>query len=370
MPDRTLRTVHVDAERGFSGGEVQVFLLLEGLRARGHQVLLVAPPASRAGEEARRRGIECAAVPMRSDADLCAVWRLSRLFRQSGADLVHLHTGRATWLGGLAAAWAGIPAITTRRMDRPVRRNARNRLVYRRLVRRVAAISGPVAELLREGGVPPERIELIHSAVDVPRPPTPDGRRRLRAELGAGADDVVLLVLATLVARKGIDVLLRALGGLTDLPHVVLWIAGEGPEREALERLAAELGVAPRARFLGRREDAQALLAACDVYCLPSRREGLGVSALEALASARPVVASRVGGLAEAVEDGRTGLLVAPDDAAALCDALRRLAADPDLRLRLGAAGPRSLERGYLTAQMVGRYEDLYRRVLAEGQVA
>ncbi len=119
-------------------------------------------------------------------------------------------------------------------------------------------------------------------------------------------------------------------------------------------------------RFLGRRSDVPDLLEACDVFVLPSRREGLGVAALEAMARGRPVVASAVGGLAETVVTEQTGLLVAPGDAAALAAALERLLADPALARRLGAAGAARVEQHFLAEQMVSAYETLYREILAE----
>src|ERR1044071_8722366 len=113
----SLRIAHVDAEKGFSGGEVQVFLLMGGLRERGHGAVLICPPASRAEAEARSRGLETIAVRMSGDLDLGAVPKLKRAFESWKPDLVHLHTARATWLGGLAAKLAEAPAITTPRMD-------------------------------------------------------------------------------------------------------------------------------------------------------------------------------------------------------------------------------------------------------------
>ncbi|MFN0009934.1 MAG: glycosyltransferase family 4 protein [Planctomycetota bacterium] len=360
-----LRIAHIDAEKGFSGGEAQVFLLLDGLRSRGHEVLLLCPPRSRAEDEARRRGIEVAAVRMASDLDLGAVSGLRRAIEGFGAELVHLHTGRATWLGGLAARFAAVPAITTRRMDRRIAKNWRSRLIYGPLVARAVAISPAVHEALLEAGVEPAKVSTIPSSVDpaalAPRVQRETTRRALEVPEGA----LVLLVLASLIRRKGLDVLLDALATLRN-PGIVLWIAGEGPERAALEAQAERLGLAARVRFLGRREDAADLLAACDVYVLPSRREGLGVSALEAMAARRPIVATRVGGLGDAVADERTGLLVPPEDAAQLARALTRLAADPALRRRLGEAGPARLAEGFLASQMVDAYEKLYRDLLEE----
>jgi glycosyltransferase involved in cell wall biosynthesis len=143
-----------------------------------------------------------------------------------------------------------------------------------------------------------------------------------------------------------------------------LWVAGDGPERAALTQLAGELGLDDRVRFLGRREDAADLLAACDVFVLPSRLEGLGVAALEAMAARRPVVASAVGGLAEAIVDGETGLLVPPDDVDALATALVRLVDDAVLRDRLGSAGPQRIADAYSAQQMVDAYAALYRDVV------
>ena len=367
-PAPPLTIAHVDSETGFSGGEVQVFLLLEGLRRLGHRVVLFCPPQSRSAERASELGIEARTLPMANDLDLAAVLRLKRELRALGADLVHMHTGRSTWLGGLAAWRAGIPAVTTRRMDRRVKRGWRTGLIYRSLVRRAVAISPQVAELLREGGVPEERILMIADAVDPARLRPAVPRARTRGELGAGDDEVVLLTLSALVPRKGIDVLLDALHRLRDESGArrVLWIAGDGPERGALERRARELGLADAVRFLGRREDAPELLAACDVFVLPSRREGLGVASLEAMAAGRPVVASRVGGLGFSVVDERTGLLVPPDDAEALAAAVRRLSAERALRERLAQAGPERVAEGFLAEQMVAAHEQLYREVLAE----
>jgi glycosyltransferase involved in cell wall biosynthesis len=361
---RSLTIAHVDAERGFSGGEVQVFLLMDGLAARGHDNLLLCPPHSAAEHEARRRGIACATVPMRNDADVAAVWRLARPLRHD-IDLVHLHTGRAAWLGAVAARLAGVPAIVTRRMDRPIRPGLRTRLIYRHLTRRVVAIAPGVAARLTAGGVPAARITCIPSAVDPVRVRPRRGSSATRAAYGAAPDDQVVLALSSLVTRKGLDVLLDAvaiLGQRGIRPWV--WIAGDGPEQAALAAQAARLGVDRQLNMLGPTTDVGDLLAACDLFVLPSRREGLGVAALEAMAAGRAVVASGVGGLGDAVVDGRTGLLVPPGDADALADALAKVLGDAALRSRLAAAGPTRIAEGFLSDQMVEAYLRVYRDVL------
>jgi len=366
-PRRPLTVAHVTGETGFSGGELQVFLLLEGLRKRGHRSVLLCPEGSRSCEQAAARGIEVRPIRTRNAWSLRSVWQIRRELRAVAPDLVHLHTGRANWLGGLAAWVLGLPALTTRRMDRAVKRDVRTHFMYSRVVRRAVAISQAVRERLVEGGVPPAMIRVITSAVDPDTLYPQLGRAQTRAQAGLANDALLLLVVAALFPRKGVDVLLDALGRLAeDGLRPALWIAGQGPARPALEKQARELGLAHQVRFLGERADIADLLAACDVFILPSRSEGLGVAALEAMAAGRAVVATRVGGLAEAVVHERTGLLVPPGDPAALAGALAPLLRDPALRARLAAAGPARIDEGFRADQLVEAYEALYGELLAE----
>ena len=371
MTSQTHCIVHVDVEMAWSGGEVQVFHLMEGLRERGHTSVLVCQPGSRCEQEGLDRGFEVKVVAMRNDVDLRAVRRLEKAFCEYDAAIVHLHTGRAAWLGGMAARRVGVRAIATRRMDRRVRRNPKTRLLYSHLVDAVAAISPSVAESLAAGGVARGKIRIIPSVVDpqdlVPNTPRAD----VRESQGVASDAMVLLVLASLIRRKGIDVLLDALkllarGGVT--PQV--WVAGEGPERNRLEIQAASNGLSGSVQFLGFRQDVPDLLNACDVVVVPSRREGLGVCVLEAMAAGQPVVASAVGGIPFALRDDKEGLCVPSDDPAALADALGRVVRDPDLRRRLAAAGRRRIDARFRPDAMVAAYESLYDEVLCRSAIA
>lgn len=354
--------VHVDPERAWSGGEVQVFLLMEGLRARSVPQVLVAPRGSAAERTARERGFDVVPIALRHSCDVVSVLRLRALLRT--ASLVHLHTGRAAWLGAIAARLAGCPVVVTRRMDRTVRRGPRTNFVYRRTARAVIAISPAVRQCLLDGGVPAAAIDEIPDALDEARLLAPNGRAAVRRALGLGDERFVVLALAQLMHRKGLDVLLRAQASLRD-PRLCVLLAGEGPEATALRALADELQLGSAVQFLGRRSDAGDLLAACDLFVLPSRAEGLGVAALEALGAARPVIASKVGGLADLIVHERCGLHVPPDDPAALAAAIARLRDDAALRERLAAAGPARVDQGFRVAQYVERHLAVYARVLA-----
>ena len=282
MP-RHLTVAHVTGESGFSGGEVQVFLLMEGLRKRSHTNVLVCPLGSASDAEARRRGIETRPVPLRSEGSLRGVHGIRRELRDIGPDVVHLHTGRANWLGGLAAWHLDLPAITTRRMDRSVKRNLRTRFLYGSCVHRAVAISHAVGHQLMRAGVPESMVRVVRSAVAPEALHPQNGREATRATLGLGADTVCLLAIASLVRRKGIDVLLQALALLREAGlRPALCVAGEGPQRARLERITRQRGLSDQVRFLGQRDDTADLLGASDLFVLPSRQEGLGVAALVA----------------------------------------------------------------------------------------
>jgi len=230
-------------------------------------------------------------------------------------------------------------------------------------VGRYAAVSRDIAaELVERFHWPPDKIEVVYNAVRLERfgAPAPAG---LREEL-AGEGPLVLTC-ARLDEQKGHDVLLRA---AVELPGVAFAFAGDGPLRAELEALAAGLGLDDRVRFLGRRDDVPALLAACDVFALPSLYEGSSLAVLEAMAARRAVVSSAIGGTKELIEDGHSGLLVPPGDSEALGDTLGRALGDASLRETLADAARKRVERDFTPAAMVGANERIYGELLGDGR--
>jgi glycosyltransferase involved in cell wall biosynthesis len=344
-----VRVLHVDPERGWGGGEVQVLGLIRELGLRGQQATLAADPAGRIGRAAADAGIPVVPLRIANHVDVRAALRLRRLI--AGHDVVHFHTARAHAL----APWCpgGVRRIVTRRMDYVPRGGPYVRLLYNRAVDRVIAISEGVRAALLRAGVEAGRIRVVSSGVDVAAfadvgPATRDAVRRA---WGIGAEATVVLVVGALEERKGHAVLLDAARRLRpSRPDLRLVFCGDGSARQRLETAAAKLG--GTVVFAGFRSDVAACLAAADVVALPSLHEGLGVAALEAMAAERPVVASRVGGLAEVIVEGETGALVPPGDTEALARAVDRLAADPSLRARLGAAGRARVVARHTMARM------------------
>jgi glycosyltransferase involved in cell wall biosynthesis len=229
-----------------------------------------------------------------------------------------------------------------------------------RLFRRILAVSEDVkTRYAQELRVPARKLVVVRNAIRV----TPAGRTpdpALRAALVAGRPDYVVLTPARLHPQKGHTYLLAA---AVKIPDATFVLAGDGPLRAELEAHARNLGVTDRCVFLGDRTDVPDLLAAADLFVLPSLFEGLPVSVLEAMAAERPVVATAIGGTDEVVRHEETGLLVPPCDPSALAAAISRIRSDPSLARRLAAAGRERVEREFsseVTARKVmGIYDEL-----------
>ena len=223
------------------------------------------------------------------------------------------------------------------------------------------AVSDDTRRSLVAQGYPPRLVEVVHNGIDVEAEAAKHGAG-LRAELGVPEDAVLIGEIARLCDVKGQRELIEA---VALVPGVHVALAGAdleqgGAYRAMLERLADERGVADRVHFLGFRADAAAVLDQLDVLVLPSWIEGLPVIVLEAMAHAKPVIATPVGGTAELVADGETGLLVPPRDPERLAEAIRSLAADPELGRRLGLAGRERVEREFSESEMTRRVLEVY----------
>jgi glycosyltransferase involved in cell wall biosynthesis len=219
-------------------------------------------------------------------------------------------------------------------------------------------------------GADASRVEVIYNAVDFGMLKTTMSREEIRSRIGVPAEAIAAGVIARLTDQKGHGVLFDAIASTPALASLHLIVIGDGPLRASLEARAAALGLSPRVHFLGARRDLGDLLAAMDLFVLPSLWEGLPLSLVLAMGAALPVVSTTVAGIPEVVRDGSTGLLVPPGDAAALGAALARLVGSTGDRERTGAAArefvlPRFGVDGYVTAM-----SSLYERLLAREQAA
>jgi glycosyltransferase involved in cell wall biosynthesis len=365
---------HIDAERGFRGGERQLLYLAAALRARGRRNVVYCRAGGELEAEARRQGFETRTLPFLNEWDPFSAWRLASDALREGA-VVHSHTGHAAGIAALAAL-RGVPFVAHRRVDFPVGGLARA-LKYGRAGRTVA-VSGAIAEILRSSGLPAGSISVVPDGLPVTAeesgwsqtpasefaPPSPAEKKELRRALAAelGLDPAADWVgnLAALVPHKDHDTLLAAaVIVLLKRPCARFLIAGRGPEEARLAESVDRMGLSGKVLLLGHRSDPLRVMKALDVYVQSSWGEGMGSVLIEAAACGVPVAATRAGGIPEVVEHEATGLLVAPRSPEALADAILELLQDPEKARGLAEEGRRRLPRFGLT-RMADDMEKIY----------
>jgi glycosyltransferase involved in cell wall biosynthesis len=351
-----MRVLHVHRIGGIGGSERHLLALLPALAGLGLDVRFLGLDDTGRAPDPFYAALEVPyeRVPAPRDVDPALALRVVRAVRRLRPDLVHTHLVHADVYGALAAR----RLVSTKHNDDPFRagpfRHVERLLAAR--VERVIAITEQLARFQVERvGLPAEKVTVIHYGLDVP--PEPWGSNPPDA---VPAEARVLLCVARLEPQKGVDVAVRALPAVRERhPHAALVVLGEGPQRAGLEELAGTLGVADAVYLLGRVPDVAAWLGRAAVLVHPARWEGFGLALLEAMLAGVPVVASRVSSIPEIVVDGETGVLVPPDDPAALADAVASILTDPQ---EYGAAGRARALAEFSVERMARRTLDVYER--------
>lgn len=362
----SLGIVHVAKVAGISGSENHLLLLLPDLHARGHDVRLVMlhegePGAEELAVQLEREGVPVERLRMRLALDPLAFARVTRSIRRRRPDVVHTHLVHADFHGLPAGRLARAPLLVSTKHGFNPFRGGRGFAAADRAVARLAdvhvAISHGLARYLAESeGFDEDAFEIVHYGI-VPGPPPTDPPAEPR-----------LAIVGRLIPIKGHDVLLAALARVREeLPEATLEIAGDGPFDAELRATVARLGLTDAVSFLGRVSPAAPVFERAAVVVVPSRGEGFGMVALEAMERGRAVVASDVGGLPEIVEDGVSGLVVPPDDPDVLAAALLELLRDPARAAALGAAGRDRALAAFSQDRCTDRVEELYRAALETG---
>ena len=364
-----MRTLHLDSGRTWRGGQGQALLLLRGLGARGHDVLLLAPEGPLL-EKSRAAGIETRVWPARGEWDVASLLGARAAIGAFRAEMVHGHSARAHALGVPAANLERVPVVVSRRVDFGVAGNPLSALKYRMGVERYLCISRGVMDVMRSAGIPETRLALVPSGVELPDlaavRAARAGARTLRETLGLPEGAPVVGTVAALAPHKNHADLMRAAAIVRRTrPDVRFAWAGEGECRPALERQRRELGLEDTVHLLGFRADVHALISQFTLFALSSYLEGLCTSLLDAQALGIPIVATAVGGIPDVIEDGRNGRLVPGRDPAAFAAAVLEALASPDRAAAWAAAGRESV-RSFTADAMVTNTLRVYDDVLRE----
>jgi|Deesub1362A_J573_1020465.scaffolds.fasta_scaffold00162_22 glycosyltransferase involved in cell wall biosynthesis len=306
--------------------------------------------------------------PLNAWVDIRVIRRLVDLLRQERIQLLHTHLVRSDIYGRIAGRIAGVPVISTiHNMERHFKGGGLGDAIVRLLDRKtigysrlVTTVSHSLRDYIHEAyRFPLERIHCIPNGID---PPTSRHPSITRDTVGVAKDMPLIGTVARLHEQKGVDILI-------DAAHIILkkgirmgvLIVGDGPLKDELILRAGQKELGNNVRFVGFQRDVYGYLSLLDVFVLPSRWEGFGLSIIEAMATGLPVVATRVGGIPEVVEDGRTGFLVEKDDAHALADRIIYLLRNPLARREMGHRGLERYHSTFSATTMSRRYQEVYR---------
>ncbi|MEO8678931.1 MAG: glycosyltransferase [Vicinamibacterales bacterium] len=375
MRGRRARVLYLSHAFMMGGAEEMVLNLVRHLPPRFEPAICCIHEAGPIGEEIRKTGVPFSVLGLtpglRRPVD---VLRLRNALAQLNADIVHTFLLTASLYGRFAAMMAGVPIVIGTEVNVYENKQPLHARAERWLMRGTDAVVASAASVrdfyIEQVGAEPSKVEVIYNAVDWRQLERTVTREAMRGEFGIPEAAPVVCIIARLTEQKAHRVLFDAFARQPGLADTHLVVVGDGHLRDDLRGRVSSLNLQGRVHFLGARRDLGNLLGASDIFVMPSFWEGLPLSMVLAMGAGLPVVATRVAGIPEVVQDGRTGLLVPPDDGAALGSALARLVADPHLRANLGEAArafvlPRFGVDGYVKSVTA-----LYDRLLVEKGLA
>ena len=364
---RPLAIVHTENSCGWGGQEIRILTEARGMLDRGHRVTLIAPPEAPVAAAGVRMGIPVVTLPIGKKRVPGFVALRRWLAAHPGeVDVLNTHSSTDSWLGAAACATLrhAPPIVRTRHVSTTVRNRIGTRWLYVTAVAHIVTTGEALRrQLARDNAIPLDHMTSVPTGIDLARF-VPGDAVAARARLGLPPRPALGIV-ATLRDWKGHDYLFDAIAG--DRAAWAGWqvlVVGDGPYRDRLDARLARLGLADAIRFVGQQDDVVPWLQALDLFVLPSYgEEGVPQAIMQAMACALPVVSTPVGAIAEAVNDGVTGLLVAPRSATALAAGLTTLRENPALRARFATAARARAVRDFGLDPMLDRMEAVFRAV-------
>jgi glycosyltransferase involved in cell wall biosynthesis len=359
-----MHILHTESSCGWGGQEIRILTEAAGMLERGHHVTLITPGSSNIYRAAADYGIKAVALPIERK-NLQALFAMRRWLGTygHGIDIINTHSSTDAWMVALANLLLRDPApvVRTRHVSSPINKHRTTTWLYQKAVKHIVVTGEPLRQqLARDNGYRQESMTSVPTGIDLQRF-QPRDRMATRNDLGLETDKFIVGILATLRSWKGHRYLLDAIAALSDLQDIQLLIVGDGPYRAKLEAHRDLLNINDRVTFVGQQDNPERWLNAMDLFVLPSYGdEGVSQAVMQAMASCLPVIATPVGGMLDAVEDEKTGLLVKVRDGEAIATAIRRLFNDDATRERLAATGYRFAHERFSRELMLDRMESIF----------
>ncbi len=360
MTDATpLNILQFTSARSVDYGAAKSMLTLStAMKARGHKLTFGTFTGRPLGSELRSLGFEVTEFTNRTKLDPVLIATLRRHLLTHKIDLLHVHLNTSALNGIIAARLARVPSVATV--------HGMSFKVPYGYATRVIAVSEACRRHLLAQHVPDSRISVVYNGLDLQ--PFQDLNRvpESKLQFGFPIDSFVVGTTARATKMKGIQFVLQALALKRDtMPQARYLFVGDGSDLEEFKAMSAELKIEDRVSFTGYQTDVRPALQAMDLFAFPSLKEAMGISLVEAMATGLPVVSTTVGGIPEVVQNGATGLLVAPGDADALANAIEVFARDRDLCSKMGAKGRERVQEHFTAEAMGATMEKVYRETIA-----
>ena len=355
-----MNLLFVSESSGWSGGTNQMLLTAKELSSRGHKIVFALPLNGDTAARAKAAGIDCRHVNIRQDYDIPSALEIKRIAKEISADAVHAHHPQAHAVCLIARHLEmTAPLLVTRRVIFRIRTNPFSMLKYRSAkINRYIAVCNAAKTELAKGGVPPEKITVIPSAVDMNKYAAAHEQRKtlpFKPPFRIG-------LIGHYAWFKGHDYLLEAAQTvLKEFPDTMFVFAGRDTVK--LHEVAEKYGVEKNVEILGERNDVPSILAGLHIFAMPSLQEGIATALIEAQSAGVPAVATRIGGIPDVMLEGETGLMLPEKDAPALAAALLRYMKDPALAEAMAQRGYERVKANFDLPAVCDRLEKVYREV-------
>ncbi|MBN1300955.1 MAG: glycosyltransferase family 4 protein [Melioribacteraceae bacterium] len=368
MEKQSIKVLHIDTEKDWRGGQQQVAYLHEHLFSEGIDSFLVCKYSSKLGEYSLKHNLPYKEIPIHSEADLIAAFKISRICRLRGINIIHCHSAHALSIGILVKLFcSNVKLIGVRRVDFNIGKSFISKWKYNSaMVNKIVCISDKIRDVLINNGIDSSKLCLIHSGVKTDKFNKFDQGQSFRREYGIDSGKMIVGTIAAFVGHKDYSNLLHAAKEVLDKNKNTVFVAvGDGKLYKEIIELSEKLGLDPNFIFTGQRSDTIRLLKSFDVFVLASKKEGLGTSLLDAQAAGIPVIATETGGIPEIITHGINGILVPPKDSKKLADAIIFILSNNEVRNKLASEARETVKR-FDISSTVEKNIKLYLELLEE----
>ncbi len=357
-----MKILHTEASPGWGGQELRILREAEGMRERGHEVILAIQQRGGLVDPARASGFKVYEIPFKKTKFIQVLYSLMRLIRKEGIEIINTHSSIDAWLAGLAGKISGCHVIRTRHLSTPIRKGFNSHLLYNWLADDVVTTCEEAAISIRsQARLPAERCRSIPTGVDPKIVIDPEEVRKWRAHYGLKDSDCVVGTLCILRGWKGVSDLLQAAKLLEHIPQLKWVVVGDGVSAPVFHQEWKELRLEEKVIFTGHISPPFTALAAMDIFTLLSRaNEGVSQASLQAAWLKKPLITTTIGGLPEVCIDGTTGFQVPTHNPKAVADAVLKLLNAPADRTRMGDAAHNLVVERFLLPHMLDQMEALY----------